>query len=104
MNRRQFAVGLGVSAEASLAARGSATPGIATKPSAQHTDFADVKHIDAGLLNVGYAEAGPRRTSPAPSWRSPQTEPAGSAQEPATQAPPRYHHRYSRPRRDMWRG
>jgi pimeloyl-ACP methyl ester carboxylesterase len=39
-----------------------AQPGKATLPSAKpgaHTSFGPLKQIDAGLLNVGYAEAGP---------------------------------------------
>jgi nitrous oxide reductase len=35
----------------------------ATKPGT-HTSFASLKQIDAGVLNVGYAEAGPADGSP----------------------------------------
>ena len=36
-----------------------AQPSAAQTQSATHTSFGAIKQIDAGLLNVGYAEAGP---------------------------------------------
>jgi pimeloyl-ACP methyl ester carboxylesterase len=51
----QFALGGSVLAQA-----GKAKPMEMTKTKAgMHTSFASLKQIDAGLLNVGYAEAGP---------------------------------------------
>jgi len=38
---------------------GEATPAGATVKPGTHTSFGSLKQIDAGLLNVGYAEAGP---------------------------------------------
>src|SRR5437868_1944254 len=67
-NRRQFigTAALGIAA-AQLALTGSASAqsskaspakAAAVKPGS-HTSFAALKQIDAGVLNVGYAEAGP---------------------------------------------
>ncbi len=65
--RRLLGVGIVTAAAAELAAIGSAqaqsskpAPGHASaiKPGA-HTSFAPLKQVDAGLLNVAYAEAGP---------------------------------------------
>ena len=71
ISRRRFAIS-GLSAGAALLAPGAlfaegvqplssyaqSTDLPATKPGT-HTSFATMKQIDAGLLNVGYAEAGP---------------------------------------------
>ncbi|MFF0092144.1 alpha/beta fold hydrolase [Streptomyces canus] len=75
INRRTFtrAVGLSTGAVAvslsalqanASAATGSAEPGSATVPTVTpgtHTGFGAIKQVKAGLLNVGYAEAGPAR-------------------------------------------
>src|SRR5205807_10408162 len=42
---------------------GNSTPTEAT-PGARNTSFASLKHADAGLLNIGYAEAGPANGRP----------------------------------------
>jgi pimeloyl-ACP methyl ester carboxylesterase len=58
--RRLFSVAAATLAAAGLGPVGSASaqPVPAGKPGT-HTSFAALKQIDAGLLNVGYAEAGP---------------------------------------------
>ncbi|MET9496282.1 alpha/beta hydrolase [Streptomyces sp. NPDC006552] len=59
INRRTFgkAVGLG---GAAAAASLSGLPGSASADtSGAHTGFARLKHVRAGVLNIGYAEAGP---------------------------------------------
>jgi pimeloyl-ACP methyl ester carboxylesterase len=63
INRRDFAKGIGVAATAGVAACSmgsraaqSTTAGPASAP---RTSFGALKQIDAGLLNVGYAEDGP---------------------------------------------
>ncbi|MEV4078435.1 alpha/beta fold hydrolase [Nonomuraea fuscirosea] len=51
---------LGGAASASAAAqRRAGIPTVPTITPSTHTSFAKLKHIRAGLLNVGYAEAGP---------------------------------------------
>src|SRR5438105_7786038 len=42
-----------------LAQSGDAKPGVGAIRPGTHTSFAALKQIDAGVLNVGYAEAGP---------------------------------------------
>ncbi|MET9460672.1 alpha/beta hydrolase [Streptomyces canus] len=73
INRRTFtrAVGLSTGAAAvslsalqtnASAAAGSAEPSSATVPTVTpgtHTGFGTIKQVNAGLLNIGYAEAGP---------------------------------------------
>lgn len=67
--RRRFAGVAAVTiAAAQLGGIGSAQADTSTPKPAQpalnagtHTSFASLKQIDAGVLNVGYAEAGPRR-------------------------------------------
>ena len=73
INRRTFtrAVGLSTGAAAvplsalqtnACAATGSAEPSSATVPAVTpgtHTGFGTIKQVKAGLLNIGYAEAGP---------------------------------------------
>ncbi|CAM5321321.1 alpha/beta fold hydrolase [Streptomyces canus] len=73
INRRTFtrAVGLSTGAAAvslsapqtnAFAATGSAEPSTATVPTVtpgSHTGFGTIKQVKAGLLNIGYAEAGP---------------------------------------------
>jgi hypothetical protein len=71
ISRRHFAIG-GLSAGAALLAPGAVfAEGIQPPPSAANaagspaispgtnTSFGPLKQIDAGLLNIGYAEAGP---------------------------------------------
>jgi pimeloyl-ACP methyl ester carboxylesterase len=56
MNRRQFSVMAG------LAAAGTAVAACAPPPATAapaHTSFRSIKQVDAGLLNIGYAEDGP---------------------------------------------
>jgi pimeloyl-ACP methyl ester carboxylesterase len=67
--RRLFgAAALGVAvAELGLTAAASAQTGLASVPAIKpgtNTSFGPLKQIDAGLLNVGYAEAGPAGGSP----------------------------------------
>ena len=67
MSRRRLLTMAGVSAGAALIAqpalfahRGSSAPAVAnTTAGTKNTSFAPLKQIDAGLLSVGYAEAGP---------------------------------------------
>jgi pimeloyl-ACP methyl ester carboxylesterase len=63
INRRDFAKGVGVAAAAGVAAcsTGSRAARSTTAGStpAPHTTFGSLKQINAGLLNVGYAEDGP---------------------------------------------
>jgi pimeloyl-ACP methyl ester carboxylesterase len=49
----------GIFASASAEASNALQSGVATMKSGTHTSFDPLKQIDAGLLNVGYAEAGP---------------------------------------------
>ena len=65
MSRRQFAL-TGLCAGKVLLALDALLAGVNAKPigssaskSGASTTFASIKRIDAGLLNVGYAEAGP---------------------------------------------
>jgi pimeloyl-ACP methyl ester carboxylesterase len=65
MNRRTFGKTLGLAAGAAAASltglpgsQAATRPATATGPGA-HTSFAALKQVRAGLLNVGYAEAGP---------------------------------------------
>ncbi|MER6287171.1 alpha/beta fold hydrolase [Streptomyces sviceus] len=77
INRRTFskAVGLGTGAAAvSLAGPrtnasaatasdepgGGATPTVATTAPGTHTEFGTLKHVKAGVLDIGYAEVGPQ--------------------------------------------
>src|SRR5476649_2485465 len=65
--RRFFGVAAGTIATAQLVMSGSANAqpsktkaaAMRTNKPATHTSFASLKQIDAGLLNVGYAEVGP---------------------------------------------
>ncbi|MEW2489905.1 alpha/beta hydrolase [Streptomyces sp. NPDC048411] len=77
INRRTFskAVGLGAGAAAAVSLSGLTTNASATTASLQssgtsvptvpaitpgtHTDFRTLKHVKAGVLDIGYAEAGP---------------------------------------------
>jgi pimeloyl-ACP methyl ester carboxylesterase len=68
INRREFSLAAAAAAAAaSLAACRStpaaaptgSTPASPTTGAGTHTSFPSIKQIDAGLLNVGYAEAGP---------------------------------------------
>ncbi|WP_030684626.1 alpha/beta fold hydrolase [Streptomyces sp. NRRL B-1347] len=71
INRRTFskAVGLGtgvaatalpgMSSQASAAPASSAAPALPVVAPGTHTEFARLKHVKAGALEVGYAEAGP---------------------------------------------
>src|SRR6202522_2552223 len=68
INRREFSLAAAAAAAAaSLAACRStpaasptgSTPASPTTGAGTHTSFPSIKQIDAGLLNIGYAEAGP---------------------------------------------
>ena len=71
-DRRQFlgtaAMAVAAGAAAQLAMLGLTEPGSAQAANAaatgRHTSFDSVKQIDAGLVNVGYAEAGPADGAP----------------------------------------
>src|ERR1700692_3277342 len=52
-----------IGSAAAQAGKAKSTGLPATKPGT-HTSFASLKQIDAGVLNVGYAEAGPADGSP----------------------------------------
>ena len=68
VNRRRFfgaaamsiaATQLGTFTSAKAQTADPQTADLGTQSSAAHTSFATLKQIDAGLLNIGYAEAGP---------------------------------------------
>jgi pimeloyl-ACP methyl ester carboxylesterase len=72
INRRTFGKAIGMSAAAipltnvlgtavspAVPQRGIGTPTVPMVAPGTHTSFAKLKHVRAGLLNVGYAEAGP---------------------------------------------
>jgi pimeloyl-ACP methyl ester carboxylesterase len=58
ITRRDFARTVGLAVAASSVASCSTTEAPSAPPKA-HTSFASLKHVDAGLLAVGYAEDGP---------------------------------------------
>jgi hypothetical protein len=64
-DRRRFlgtATAAAITASFGLTGSGAAQPrnvALSAIDSASHTSFASLKQIEAGLLNVGYAEAGP---------------------------------------------
>lgn len=60
LNRRYF---LGAAALTTAAAQLGAA-GIASAATGTHTSFASLKQVDAGPLNIGYAEAGPPDGAP----------------------------------------
>ena len=62
ISRRDFARAAGWTAVATSLASCASTPALAAPPGS-HTSFASLKQVDAGALNVGYAEDGPRRRS-----------------------------------------
>jgi hypothetical protein len=57
ITRRDFALTVGLAVAATSAA--SCTSPSSPTPPSPHTSFAALKQIDAGVLNVGYAEDGP---------------------------------------------
>ena len=59
INRREFALGLAMAAGAVSLAGCEPTPTHAQGDSESHTSFSSLKQIHAGVLDVGYAEAGP---------------------------------------------
>ena len=60
ITRREFSLAMGVAAVAATSAAAcSSTPPAAPPTSAGRTSFSALKQVDAGLLNVGYAEDGP---------------------------------------------
>ncbi|GAA3070829.1 alpha/beta fold hydrolase [Streptosporangium carneum] len=61
INRRTFGKTLGLATVASLAVSQAASATTRSAPAGAHTSFAALKQVRAGLLNVGYAEAGPAR-------------------------------------------
>jgi pimeloyl-ACP methyl ester carboxylesterase len=58
ITRRDFARTVGLAAAATSVTTSTSAPASAAPPRA-HTSFASLKQIDAGVLNVGYAEDGP---------------------------------------------
>jgi pimeloyl-ACP methyl ester carboxylesterase len=71
MSRRRLLAMAGVSAGAAmlvqhpvLADAGATSPAVNATASTGNTSFSSLKQIDAGLLNVGYAEAGPASGPP----------------------------------------
>jgi hypothetical protein len=62
ITRREFSLAMGVAAVAATSAAAcSSTPPAAPPTSAGETSFPALKQVDAGLLNVGYAEDGPAK-------------------------------------------
>jgi pimeloyl-ACP methyl ester carboxylesterase len=60
INRRDFALTVGLTAGLGLAVGSVANSAKAlAAPPASHTSLGALKQVDAGVLNVGYAEAGP---------------------------------------------
>src|SRR6202048_4278851 len=60
ITRREFSLAMGVAAVAATSAAAcSSTPPAAPPTSAGGTSFPALKQVDAGVLNVGYAEDGP---------------------------------------------
>jgi len=60
INRRQFShVAVAAMAATSLAACSKSPPGSSSPSGTTHTSFGTLKQINAGLLNIGYAEDGP---------------------------------------------
>ncbi|MDT5058364.1 MAG: hypothetical protein QOF66_6730, partial [Mycobacterium sp.] len=60
ITRREFSLAMGVAAVAATSAAAcSSMPPPAPPTSAGQTSFSALKQVDAGLLNVGYAEDGP---------------------------------------------
>ncbi|HXM59281.1 MAG TPA: hypothetical protein VN950_00400 [Terriglobales bacterium] len=66
ISRRRLLAMAGVSAGTAMLAQrplfadpGATSPAVNATASTKSTSFASLKQIDAGLLNVGYAEAGP---------------------------------------------
>ena len=55
------ATGLGLTRSA---AAQSQSPGLPTIKPGTNTSFAPLKQVEAGVLNVGYAEAGPANAAP----------------------------------------
>ena len=59
INRREFSRAFTVAVAGVSLAGCTSTPGGAPSNSGSHTSFPSLRQIDAGVLNVGYAEAGP---------------------------------------------
>jgi pimeloyl-ACP methyl ester carboxylesterase len=63
INRRQFSLMAGVAAAgtalAGCTSRSAPTASVPTTAASAHTAFRSYRQVDAGLLNVGYAEDGP---------------------------------------------
>jgi pimeloyl-ACP methyl ester carboxylesterase len=65
ITRREFSLATGVAGVAATSAAAcSSTPPAAPPTSAGRTSFPALKQVDAGLLNVGYAEDGPAEGPP----------------------------------------
>jgi hypothetical protein len=58
ITRRDFARTVGLAAAATSIAT-AVSPRATAAPPPTHTSFAPLKQVDAGVLNVGYAEDGP---------------------------------------------
>jgi pimeloyl-ACP methyl ester carboxylesterase len=63
INRRDLAKFAGMAA-AGISLAGCASKDAAPEGLTPHTSFASLKHVDAGVLNVGYAEDGPPTGQP----------------------------------------
>ncbi|MCW2690595.1 MAG: alpha/beta hydrolase [Mycobacterium sp.] len=59
INRREFSQRVAVAVAAVSLAGCSTTPAAPPRKSGSHTSFPPLRQSDAGVLNVGYAEAGP---------------------------------------------
>ncbi|WP_434533400.1 hypothetical protein [Amycolatopsis carbonis] len=59
ISRRQFSQVLAAGV-ATASVVGAAAPAVAAAGVGTHTSFGPLKQVRAGVLNIGYAEAGPR--------------------------------------------
>jgi hypothetical protein len=64
ITRREFSLAMGVAAVAATSAAACSSTPAAPPTSAGRTSFPALKQVDAGLLNVGYAEDRPRTAHP----------------------------------------
>jgi pimeloyl-ACP methyl ester carboxylesterase len=59
ISRREFAAVVGLAAAGASAAACAPAPTASSAPPGGHTAFRSYKQVDAGVLNIGYAEDGP---------------------------------------------
>jgi hypothetical protein len=64
ITRRDFSRAMGLAAIAATSAAGCSSPPAAPSTSTGRTSFPALKQVDAGLLDVGYAEDGPGDGTP----------------------------------------